>query len=121
MDLKAYFEGTKGTGFLATADENGKVDIAVYGKPHFPEDGTVAFIMADRLTHNNLQVNDSAAYLFMEAGEGYKGEAALSHQDRRRAGLGTPLYAAEPEVCIGERRGETSFSWLFSRLTRSCR
>ena len=74
MELKTYFEGTEGSGVLATADRNGKVDIAVYAKPHFLEDGTVAFIMADRLTHENLQDNDSAAYLFMEAGQGYKGK-----------------------------------------------
>ena len=74
MELKAYFEGTRGSGFLATADKEGKVDIAVYAKPHFLEDGTVAFIMADRLSHNNLQGNPSAAYLFLEAGESYKGK-----------------------------------------------
>jgi hypothetical protein len=28
--------------------------------------------MADRLTHQNLQSNDRAAYLFMEEGQGYK-------------------------------------------------
>ena len=74
MELKNYFEGTKGTGILATADKNGKVDVAVYAKPHFLDDGTVAFIMADKLTHSNLQSNDSAAYLFMEDAKGYKGK-----------------------------------------------
>ena len=74
MELKDYFEGTKGKGILASADKDGKVDMAVYAKPHFMEDGSVAFIMADRLTHHNLQSNDSAAYLFMEEGKGYKGK-----------------------------------------------
>ena len=74
MELKDYFEGTKGKGMLATADKAGKVDVAVYAKPHFVEDGNVAFIMADRLTHHNLQSNDSAAYLFLEEGTGYKGK-----------------------------------------------
>ena len=74
MELKNYFEGTEGTGILATADKNGKVDVAVYAKPHFLDDGTVAFIMADKLTHSNLQSNDSAAYLFMEDVKGYKGK-----------------------------------------------
>jgi len=74
MELKDYFEGTKGTGILATADKNGKVDVAVYAKPHFMDDGKVAFIMADKLTHSNLESNDSAAYLFMEEAPGYKGK-----------------------------------------------
>ena len=73
MDLKAYFEEKSGRGILATADSEGKVDLAVYGKPHFMEDGTIALIMADRLTHHNLQSNDHAAYMFMEDGPGYKG------------------------------------------------
>jgi hypothetical protein len=73
MDLQAYFENTKGTGILATADGEGKVDLAVYAKPHFMEEGIIAFIMAERLTHENLQSNDRAAYLFLEEGPGYKG------------------------------------------------
>lgn len=73
MELKEYFENVKGTGVLATADGQGQVDAAIYAKPHFMDDGTIAFIMADRLTHHNLQSNDRAAYLFMEEGPGYKG------------------------------------------------
>ena len=74
MDLENYFEKVKGTGILATADGQGRVDVALYSKPHFMGDGTIAFIMADRLTHHNLQSNNNAAYLFMEEGPGYKGQ-----------------------------------------------
>jgi hypothetical protein len=73
MDLKAYFENTEGVGVLATADGEGKVDAAVYARPHFMENGTIAMIMRDRLTHHNLQSNPHAAYLFHENGPGYKG------------------------------------------------
>jgi len=73
MDLQSYFEKTKGTGVLATADKEGKVDVAIYAKPHVMDKETVAFIMADRLTHHNLQSNSHAAYLFKEDGAGYKG------------------------------------------------
>ena len=74
MELKEYFEAVKGTGILATSDNQGKVDVAVYSRPHFMEDGTMAFIMADRLTHHNLLSNPCAAYMFMEEGPGYKGK-----------------------------------------------
>jgi hypothetical protein len=73
MDLQDYFEKAKGTGVLATADREGKADLAVYAKPHVMDKETVAFIMADRLTHHNLQSNSHAAYLFKEDGAGYKG------------------------------------------------
>ena len=74
MELKRYFEGAKGTGIIATADSNGKVNMAVYSKPHFMDNGEIAFIMTDKLTHNNLMTNGSAAYLFKEEGEGHKGK-----------------------------------------------
>jgi hypothetical protein len=74
MDLKDYFSATKGFGVLSTADSEGRVDAAVYGRPHFMEDGTMAFIMRDRLTHHNLQSNPHATYLFKEEGSGYRGK-----------------------------------------------
>ena len=74
MELQEYFENGKGLGVLSTADAQGVVDAAVYAKPHFMEDGSVAFIMADRLTHHDLQTNNHAAYLFKEKGPGYKGK-----------------------------------------------
>ena len=74
MDLKEYFENTKGVGVLATADGDGKVDAAIYARPHFMDDGTLAVIMRDRLTHHNLQSNSHATFLFMENGAGYKGK-----------------------------------------------
>ncbi len=74
MDLKEYFENTKGVGVLATADSDGKVDAAIYARPHFMEDGTLAVISRDRLTHHNLQSNFHATFLFIEEGPGYKGK-----------------------------------------------
>ena len=74
MRLKEYFESVEGRGVLATADGDGKVDVAIYATPHFIDDETIAFIMRDRLTHNNLQSNPHAAYLFMEAGQKFVGK-----------------------------------------------
>ena len=73
-NLKEYFESTNGSGVLATADSSGKVDAAIYSRPHFLEEGTLAFIMRDRLTHHNLQTNPHATFLFMEDGPGYNGK-----------------------------------------------
>ena len=73
MDIRKYFEGAKGLGVLATADDQGRVDVAVYAIPHIMDDTTIAFIMPDRLTHHNLQSNAYAVYLFKEEGPGYKG------------------------------------------------
>jgi len=96
MDLTEYFKNLKGTGVLATADDQGRVDAAVYASPHVIDRETIAFIMPDRLTHHNLQSNNHAVYLFMEEGLGYKGirlfltrvreeeDSELLHSIRRR-------------------------------------
>jgi hypothetical protein len=74
MTLKEYFETNKGLGTLSTADSQGKVDAAVYSRPHLMEDGTMALVMRDRLSHTNLQSNPHAMYLFKEDSPGYKGK-----------------------------------------------
>jgi hypothetical protein len=66
MKLKKYFDDKKGTGVLSTADTKGRVNSAIYGRPHFIEDEIIAFIAAERLTHKNLQENPYAVYLFKE-------------------------------------------------------
>ena len=74
MNLKEYFGVIKGLGVLATADSNGEVDAAIYARPHVMDDGTIAMIMSDRVSHHNLQSNPHAVYLFHEDGSGYKGK-----------------------------------------------
>jgi hypothetical protein len=73
MDLPAYFEKVRGKGVLATADGHGRVNQAVFARPHTQSDGTLVFIMPGRRTHPNLSLNPHAAYLFMEDGPGWKG------------------------------------------------
>jgi len=61
-------------GILGTADSRGRVDLAVYGRPHVIDETTIAFIMRERLSHRNIKSNPQAAYLFIEKGEGHKGK-----------------------------------------------
>ncbi|MFA6345078.1 MAG: pyridoxamine 5'-phosphate oxidase family protein, partial [Syntrophales bacterium] len=60
MKLDTYFETHQGIGVLSTADAEGRVNAAIYGRPHVLDEQTVAFIAADRLTRANLQANPSA-------------------------------------------------------------
>jgi len=64
MSLKEHFNTTKGVGVFSTAASDRQVDAAIYARPHFMGDGTVAFIMLDRLSHNNPQSNPHAIYLY---------------------------------------------------------
>jgi hypothetical protein len=75
--LSDYFQKTQGIGVLATTDASGQVNQAIYGRPHFldeNDDGTCSFIMSNRLSHDNLRHNPSAAYLFIEEGGDYVGK-----------------------------------------------
>ena len=72
--MAEYFAQKKGTGILATADGAGKVNAAVFSRPHILPDGRIAFIMPDKLTHHNLMSNPHAAYMFIEADSRWKGK-----------------------------------------------
>ena len=74
MNLGEYFDNAKGHGVLATADAEYKVDAAMYTRPYFLDDKTALFIMAERLTHENLKTNPWAAYLCIESMQGYSGK-----------------------------------------------
>ena len=89
INLHDYFADTRGMGVLSTADDQGRVNAAVYARPHIMEDGNLAFIMRDRLSHHNLQSNPKAAYLFREEGAGYKG--LRLHLTKVHEESGTPL------------------------------
>ena len=73
MTLTDYFTNTRGTGILSTADSRGKITSAVYARPTVLADGTLAFLMRERLSYKNIRTNPHATYLFIETGAGYQG------------------------------------------------
>jgi len=74
MGLADYFQVNQGIGILATADANGKVDMAIYDIPHVLDDTTIGLNMLQRLSYKNLQSNPHAAYMFIEAGTNWNGK-----------------------------------------------
>ncbi len=113
MDLPEYFENAKGLGVLATADASGKVNAAVYARPHFTDtddQNTVAFIMADRLSHANIQKNPHAAYLFVEEGQGYKGTRL--HLTKLREESSEELVAAICRRCNYSMYGRENLRYV---------
>ena len=77
MTLSEYFEKAKGFGVLATTDAAAQVNQAIYAKPMFlnkDDDATCSFVMANRLTHDNVEHNPSASYLFIEEGKEFVGK-----------------------------------------------
>ncbi|MBM4103896.1 MAG: pyridoxamine 5'-phosphate oxidase family protein [Planctomycetes bacterium] len=72
MDLKSYFEQHEGIGILATCDPNTTVDMAVYAKPMVINQTTIAFVMRERLSHQNIREHLNAAYMFIKKTREYK-------------------------------------------------
>ena len=101
MNLSDYFENTNGFGILATADEDGMADLAIYAKPHIIDEKTVAFIMRERLTHKNLKSNPKAAYMFVEQGEGYAGKRLYLTKTREESNTSVVemFRKKQPEIC----------------------
>ena len=95
VEDRDYFEKVKGRGVLATADREGRVDVAVYARPHVTAEGHLAFVMTNRLSHANLQSNPHAAFLFMEEGRGWKGKRFFLTRVREES---------DPEVISSLRR-----------------
>ena len=111
--MKEYFENTEGFGVLATADSEGNVNTAVYSRPHVIDDNTVAFVMADRMSHENLNSNGSACFLFREEGGGYRGKRLylkksgeeknsprIEEMRRRTSGTYGESYEAEDKFLV---------------------
>lgn len=73
MNLPEYFRDHTGQGILCTADKAGRVNAAIYARPHFLDGDEPAFICAERRTHANLRENPNACYIFTEAEDPFRG------------------------------------------------
>ena len=101
MNLSDYFEKVRGLGILATADPDGMVDLAIYAKPHVIDETTIAFVMRERLTRQNLKSNPHAAYMFVEQGEGYSGKRLYLTKVREETNTSVVemFRKKQPEIC----------------------
>lgn len=118
MSLSSYFENTRGTGVLSTADGEGRVDSAIYSRPHIMDDGSVAVIMRDRLSHANLQTNPHAAYMFIEEGPGYKGKRLFLSKIREEKETDLLYQLKRKERSEAEEEGRGPKFLVFFRIDR---
>jgi hypothetical protein len=62
-----------GLGVMSTSSSDGKVNSAVYARPHVIDETTLVWGMTDRRTYQNLTRNRHAAYLFKTTSPGFDG------------------------------------------------
>jgi hypothetical protein len=118
MSLAEYFESTEGTGVLATADSDGRVDVAVYARPHVIDDDALAFVMRERLTHRNLKSNPRAAYLFVEKGPGYKGKRLYLTKTREETNVELVKQLRRRDPCVYADQDDSNKYVVFFRIDR---
>jgi putative heme iron utilization protein len=101
MDLKEYFAKAKGIGILATADVEGEVDVAIYAKPMVVDENTVALVMRERLSHQNIRGNPNAAYMFIEEPEDNRGIRLYLAMIREETNFSVveKIIEEHPEIC----------------------
>lgn len=80
MTLNDYFTSTQGIGILSTADKQGNVTSAIYARPTVMADGTLVFLMRERLSYKNICANPHATYMFIESAGGYQGTRLYLHK-----------------------------------------
>jgi len=66
--MKMFNKETR-IGSLATADQNGDVNAAVFGSPRMIDEETVIMAIGDNRTFRNLQENPKATFLVVEPGD----------------------------------------------------
>jgi hypothetical protein len=72
MDFTELF-AHPGLGVMSTSSSDGKVNSAVYARPHVIDETTLVWGMTDKRTYQNLTRNRHAAFLFKTGNPGYSG------------------------------------------------
>jgi hypothetical protein len=72
MNLDELFT-QPGLGVMSTSSSEGKVNNAVYARPHIINETTLVWGMTDKRTYQNLTRNRHAAFLFKTNGPGFNG------------------------------------------------
>jgi hypothetical protein len=62
-----------GLGVMSTSSSDGKVNSAVYARPHVIDESTLVWGMTDKRTYQNLTRNRHAAFLFKTNSPGFSG------------------------------------------------
>lgn len=114
MNLAEIFS-QPGFGVMATAAADGKVNRAIYARPHIVDESTLVWGMTDRRTFRNLSENRSASYLFKTALPGYSGcRLSLEMIQSREDGEMLTTIRENADVIVGPGAGAavTHAVWL---------
>jgi len=114
MNLTELFTNS-GLGVMSTSSSDGKVNSAVYARPHVIDETTLVWGMTDKRTYQNLTRNRHAAFLFKTSSPGFSGvRLALELIRTEESGdlLATIKQNAEEIVGPGAGTAVTHAAWF---------
>ncbi len=104
--VKEFFKDRERTNALATTDETGKVNLAVFGSPALSGDDAMVMMLGDNRSWANLQKNPNAALLTIRHGSaGMKIQGCRVYLTLRRSADSGPEFdamKAELKARIGD-------------------
>ncbi len=95
-----------GLGVMSTSSPDGRVNSAVYARPHIIDESTLVWGMTDKRTYQNLTRNPHAAFLFKTNGPGFSGvRLALDLLRTEESGELLETIKANTEEIVGPGAG----------------
>ena len=114
MNLSTLFRN-QGIGVMATADVFGRVNTAIYARPHVIDETTLVWGMTEGRTFGNISENPHASYLFKELGFGFSGVRIALELIRTEEGgelLEEIQQSTDTVVGPGAGRAVTHAAWF---------
>lgn len=117
MNLSELF-AQPGLGVMSTSSSDGKVNSAVYARPHVIDETTLVWGMTDKRTYQNLTRNRHAAFLFKTSGPGFSGvRLALELIKTEEEGELLATIKANTDKIVGPGAGTTVTHASWFRVT----
>lgn len=117
MNLSELFTNP-GLGVMSTSSSDGKVNSAVYARPHIIDETTLVWGMTDKRTYQNLTRNRHAAYLYKTNGPGFSGvRLALELIRTEDEGDLLATIKANTDVVVGPGAGAAVTHAAWFRVT----
>ncbi|MDK9716858.1 MAG: pyridoxamine 5'-phosphate oxidase family protein [Trichlorobacter sp.] len=114
MNLAELF-ANPGLGVISTSSSDGRVNSAVYARPHVIDETTLVWGMTDKRTYQNLTRNRHAAFLFKTNQPGFNGvrlALELIRTEEKGELLATIKENAEEIVGPGAGASVTHAAWF---------
>ncbi len=107
-----------GLGVMSTSSPDGKVNSAVYARPHVIDETTLVWGMTDKRSYQNLTRNRQAAYLFKTSGPGFSGvRLGLELIKTEEAGELLLTIKANTDEIVGPGAGAAVTHAVWFRIT----